>query len=252
MTGDECLASWRSICDDALAVSEMTDPRNRNRAITARYARLYLGSTTLKWPGIAAFASKQVGCAMQQANWPLLSWMARSPLASGNREVFKDIYPALRFTTETSANEFLNCFDHLTENRPDHRLLTAFQLIRDGDARQAALEILRHEQHVVLPEAAFNRNRFRWPLFALRKWKKFWQRFSSQPLALSSVVFLADCRTAEAAMQVSFRVGDGEMYDPDARMAFATRVLDGFLSLEITKPEHIADQLSLLAGASVA
>ena len=43
------------------------DPVARNRAINAAYARLWLADPRFQWAGLAAFASKQVGCGMLHA-----------------------------------------------------------------------------------------------------------------------------------------------------------------------------------------
>ncbi len=45
----------------------IADPIARNRAINAAYARLWLADPRFQWAGLAAFASKQVGCGMLHA-----------------------------------------------------------------------------------------------------------------------------------------------------------------------------------------
>jgi hypothetical protein len=45
----------------------IADPRARNRAINAAYARLWLHDRRFQWAGLAAFASKQVGCGLLHA-----------------------------------------------------------------------------------------------------------------------------------------------------------------------------------------
>ncbi|WP_340163286.1 DUF2515 family protein [Pseudomonas maioricensis] len=45
----------------------IADPRERNRAINAAYARLWLHDNRFQWAGLAAFASKQVGCGLLHA-----------------------------------------------------------------------------------------------------------------------------------------------------------------------------------------
>jgi hypothetical protein len=66
--GDPCAAPWKTVQDEVAKVDNMTDIRQRNRAISASYARLYMASPDLKWAGAAAFASKQVGCGMDTAH----------------------------------------------------------------------------------------------------------------------------------------------------------------------------------------
>lgn len=45
----------------------IADPVGRNRAINAAYARLWLEDSRFQWAGLAAFASKQVGCGLLHA-----------------------------------------------------------------------------------------------------------------------------------------------------------------------------------------
>jgi hypothetical protein len=45
----------------------IADPKERNRAINAVYARLWLHDSRFQWAGLAAFASKQVGCGLLHA-----------------------------------------------------------------------------------------------------------------------------------------------------------------------------------------
>lgn len=45
----------------------ISDPQARNRAINAAYARLWLSDNRFQWAGLAAFASKQVGCGLLHA-----------------------------------------------------------------------------------------------------------------------------------------------------------------------------------------
>jgi len=44
------------------------NPKERNRAINAAYARLWLHDNRFQWAGLAAFASKQVGCGLLHAS----------------------------------------------------------------------------------------------------------------------------------------------------------------------------------------
>lgn len=46
----------------------IADPKERNRAINAAYARLWLHDNRFQWAGLAAFASKQVGCGLLHAS----------------------------------------------------------------------------------------------------------------------------------------------------------------------------------------
>ncbi|WP_082457570.1 MULTISPECIES: PAAR domain-containing protein [unclassified Pseudomonas] len=70
--GQVCQNLWRSYQQRAEAIVApggvlISDPKARNRAINAAYARLWLEDQRFQWAGLAAFASKQVGCGLLHA-----------------------------------------------------------------------------------------------------------------------------------------------------------------------------------------
>jgi hypothetical protein len=67
-----CQCVWRRFQQEAEKVVApdgmlIADPVQRNRAINAAYARLWLHDSRFQWAGLAAFASKQVGCGLLHA-----------------------------------------------------------------------------------------------------------------------------------------------------------------------------------------
>ena len=67
-----CENLWRGYQQRAEAIvapggTLIADPKARNRAINAAYAGLWLEDQRLQWAGLAAFASKQVGCGLLHA-----------------------------------------------------------------------------------------------------------------------------------------------------------------------------------------
>ena len=63
---------WREYQQRAEAIvapggNLIADPMARNRAINAAYAELWLSESGFQWAGLAAFASKQVGCGLLHA-----------------------------------------------------------------------------------------------------------------------------------------------------------------------------------------
>jgi Family of unknown function (DUF6402) len=110
----------------------IADPQARNRAINAAYAKLWLKDNRLQWAGLAAFASKQVGCGLLHASSLMgqaqanVESVSRSPygaadmdavaqgvggsaalvyqqLALGNTTLFLDVYPLHRFFQDQGA-----------------------------------------------------------------------------------------------------------------------------------------------------
>lgn len=63
----DCVDHWRDFQKQAEAIVEVEDPIARNRRINAAYANLWLDDRRFQWAGLAAFASKQVGCGLLNA-----------------------------------------------------------------------------------------------------------------------------------------------------------------------------------------
>jgi hypothetical protein len=67
-----CSCLWRTYQREAEKIVApdgvlIADPVERNRVINAAYARLWLHDSRFQWAGLAAFASKQVGCGLLHA-----------------------------------------------------------------------------------------------------------------------------------------------------------------------------------------
>ncbi|VVO15292.1 PAAR domain-containing protein [Pseudomonas fluorescens] len=72
LPGRICENLWRGYQQRAEAIvapsgTLIADPKARNRAINAAYAGLWLEDQRFQWAGLAAFASKQVGCGLLHA-----------------------------------------------------------------------------------------------------------------------------------------------------------------------------------------
>ncbi|MBD8529880.1 MULTISPECIES: DUF2515 family protein [unclassified Massilia] len=112
--------------------------RERNRRINAAYAKLWLADNRFQWAGLAAFASKQVGCGLLhsaevseknrrvreqvghafaaypgagastlvQSGTEAAAQYMYTKLGFGNAHLFLDIYPLHRFFMERGWNEF--------------------------------------------------------------------------------------------------------------------------------------------------
>ena len=63
----DCIDCWRFYQKEAEAIVSVDDPVSRNRRINAAYAQLWLDDHRFQWAGLAAFASKQVGCGLLNA-----------------------------------------------------------------------------------------------------------------------------------------------------------------------------------------
>ncbi|WP_028226775.1 DUF2515 family protein [Paraburkholderia ferrariae] len=63
----DCIDCWRFYQKQAEAIVAVDDPIARNRRINAVYAQLWWDDRRFQWAGLAAFASKQVGCGLLNA-----------------------------------------------------------------------------------------------------------------------------------------------------------------------------------------
>jgi hypothetical protein len=134
-------ATFQTEAEDLIKVNGSMDGNweERNKRINAAYAKLWLADNRFQWAGLAAFASKQVGCSILHANQTIaknrrerenleLSFAAAFPgaeaavsvqagteagaayahdrLGFGNEHLFLDIYPLHRFFMERGWKEF--------------------------------------------------------------------------------------------------------------------------------------------------
>ncbi len=172
---------WLQVVETGLPSEERFS--ERNRAITARYARWYLDyPEQFKWAGMAAFASRQVGMAVVSAEMLLaperlgaanpLLWLHRiasgmfmvrdlEEMRTGNNSIFHDIAWAHAAYLEGGLDEI----EGNAVGRDRNQLLEGFRLIdrgvKTGGAGsegeealrlvwQGNLALLRHEQTEVL------------------------------------------------------------------------------------------------------
>ena len=181
----DCAKAWAEVEKSADDVINSTqDPILRNKRINAAYANLYMKDPTLHWAGVAAFASKQVGCGLQSAKRVLdvgdmETEDAKHPMPSpdgmpvprgmdlltaykydkakavynaltvGNRNVFKDIYPVHLFYEKHGIEGLRQCGK--ARNPPvSARVMQGFEDTAAGHSDKGAVNILYHEQHDIL------------------------------------------------------------------------------------------------------
>lgn len=143
LTPEHLWATFQKEAEDVLKIDGrwIEDDRLRNRSINAAYARLWLADQRFQWAGLAAFASRQVGCGLlhaadivganrrqrklverslgqasvpgarygatlKQAAMELGGGEMLSRLGHGNKHLFLDIYPLHRYYMERGWKEF--------------------------------------------------------------------------------------------------------------------------------------------------
>ena len=108
----------------------IADPIERNRAINAAYARLWLHDSRFQWAGLAAFASKQVGCGLLHATESMeklevelkavAKFMKITPFLS---DIYRlnDVYELIYNLTELTVEDFtelrIEDLDELTDEK---------------------------------------------------------------------------------------------------------------------------------------
>jgi hypothetical protein len=141
LTPEHLWATFQAEAEDVLKVNGSFEgnDRERNKRINAAYAKLWLADNRFQWAGLAAFASKQVGCGLLHSaetveknrkvrEAVMLSIAQMMPgaeasvgleagvetgaaymyakLGFGNAHLFLDIYPLHRFYMERGWEEF--------------------------------------------------------------------------------------------------------------------------------------------------
>jgi hypothetical protein len=144
-----------------------------NKRITAAYAELFLSNPNLfPWAGLAAFASDQVGTAINtlrsewlasKPSWNLylrtvgyLEYKGASYLAHGNLAVYLDIYPAFQCYAWGGIKAVRDVHRLIGPGFPDV-IVNALQTVADGESQKDAdkiwdgnLALFQHEQRDIL------------------------------------------------------------------------------------------------------
>jgi hypothetical protein len=195
----------------------------RNRRISAAYADVYLGNARMKWAGIAAFASKQAGCAMHQA-FGLPRWH----LAKGNVAVFRDIYPAIRLYADFADSNRAGVLAALkTGNHAEDPIHDALAPIPPGsnpdseDCWTAGVKLAKHEQETTLQREVYDS----WIFKTMLRIGRLPPVSHFFPIFLS---FGTSCGRLDGRRTVAFK---GRLEDSDDRVAFAQEVLFRFREL---------------------
>ncbi len=249
---DPCAAGWKAVNDEVAKVDAMPDIRDRNKAISASYANLYVASPDLRWAGTAAFASKQVGCGMDTAHTylddypggiaqaaqdmaangggidPVSAAMydARQTLGAGNLAVYDELYLSLRFYQENkgtmTSQQIMSCVKNKPGTPVDPSLTKGLQQTMDGHGTDGAITMLMHEQQDTLQKTAYDSSwMFRRSLDV--------SRLTGYPPV--QLVMSADCSSGDASKIVDFKNFPGPLYDFQSRWPFAKACANQFVSL---------------------
>ncbi|MGY2232261.1 PAAR domain-containing protein [Pseudomonas tolaasii] len=107
-----CESTWRKYQESAEAIVApngvlIADPKARNRVINAAYAQLWRLDKRFQWAGLAAFASKQVGCGLLHAAESIEKIQAEYEAAQQLKKSAKDGFWSLFNPVEVQRQEKL-------------------------------------------------------------------------------------------------------------------------------------------------
>lgn len=146
LPGLACQDLWRGYQKRAEAIVApggvlIADPKARNRAINAAYARLWLKDQRFQWAGLAAFASKQVGCGLLHAADSIEKIQAEHE--AGQRMIDsaerKWKLPGLTYFGKTG-KQAQHDYKQARQNNP----VPSIDLRRDGEPLSYVQERIRH------------------------------------------------------------------------------------------------------------
>ncbi|NJO14967.1 MAG: DUF2515 family protein [Thioploca sp.] len=229
----DCSLAWVETDEAVEELMGIADPIARNQAFNAAYAQLYLDHKELRWSGVVAFASKQVGCGMQDAQALMNDYVpdldmpdaVYRALVKGNKAIFKQTYPALRFYGEYGLEGLRQC---AKAHKPPVKkeFLESFDLVAQGKLGEGAEEMLKYEQLDLLPKEVYKDEEF---VKAVRLNQSIVKTVGEIPaigVKKLKVAFSADC---EGGPEVVF---DGwHLDDDEQRWPYAKQVGETFQSL---------------------
>ena len=229
----DCRLAWVETDEEVEELMAIENPIERNQAVNAAYAQLYLNNKELRWSGVVAFASKQVGCGMRDAQALMNDYVpdldmpdaVYSALVKGNRVIFKQTYPALRFYSEYGLEGLRQC---AKAHKPpiDKKFLKGFDSVAQGKLEEGAEGMLRYEQLDLLPKEVYKDEDFVRAVRANQYIVKTVGEIPAIGVKKLKVTFSADC---EGGPEVVF---DGWHLDnPQERWPYAKQVGETFQSL---------------------
>ena len=220
-----CQEGWDRVTNEVKKIDGMKDVQVRNRAISSSYARLYESNTDLKWAGAAAFASKQVGCGMNNFGAGISG--AKSTLGAGNLAVYDELYPPLRFYQQnkgTMSNEqIMACMDQKPGEPLDPSVKQGLRETMDGHPEQGATTMLKHEQQDTLQQAVYDSTLFNRTVDL--------DKMTGYRLAPMQYVVSSGCTSTDANRIVDFSKYKGDLYNFSDRWPFAKDCASKFIQL---------------------
>lgn len=271
----ECALLWEAVLEEAKRVIAPGDHdhRARNRLINAAYAQLYLDDKRFRWAGLAGYASKQVGCAMDHAQKVVRGQDSFSPvdvfpdarnvaaesaqytynrLGEGNRSLFLDIYPMHLFFKKHGFEKMKECAGERFPPVPPEAL-EGFEAISgpnpsQEDMNRSLEKLALHEQINILQKEIYNDVLFR-RLLDLNEFNVKGVRLPHTKPA--DVILESGCTdTSGGANTMTFREGErDELYNVEERMDWILKDIGGRYGEFVDTPKHEKDMREIVDQA---
>lgn len=275
----ECAMLWEKYLEQTRRLLEPVDGdhRARNRLISAKYAELYLMNRNFRWAGLAAYASKQVGCAMDHAqkvvngeDTPLLSripnrlvqgYEAASALGAqytyemlghGNRELFLDVYPMHLFFLNHGFAKMQECAGERFPPPPPEAM-KGFEAIAgenpsESDLNESLQQLALHEQINSLQKEIYSS----WTFDKLLELNEYAARVHLPHTKPADVILESGCEDMSGGDNtLRFRDADeGEertrLYDVQERMDWILNDIGTRYGEFVDSPKHRGDMQEIL------
>ena len=244
----DCTMVWQSIDDQVEELLKIEDPIVRNQAFNAAYAQLYLEEPALQWSGVVAFASKQVGCGMRDAKALMndgipdleMPDVVYRTLAEGNKLIFKETYPVLKFYHEHGMEKLRQC---IKDRQPfvEEEFLRGFEAVAKGELETGARQMLKYEQIDILQDSVYLEKDFVNAVRLNQYLVKSVGEISPLGVKKIKVAFSAKC---DGGREVVFE--GWHLDDPNERWPYAQQVGNTFQQLVEEQPGFLEGQLQEL------
>jgi len=153
VTKSECAKKIDDIQRETDAINDISDPIDRNKAITKAYTDLAEQDTENRWIKLASIVSAQGGCAMKdvKAMPEMLPGQNNmyNALGDANKAIFGSIYPLAAYRARYGYKDMKKCYAAEGKTIPP-KMEEAFGEIEQGEFKLASDDIAWYEQTKVV------------------------------------------------------------------------------------------------------
>lgn len=165
----DCKKKIEEIEKETKRITDIKDPIERNKAITAAYQGLYNQDPSNRWLKLGSIVSSQVGCNLKMIQgirdgyYPSfkdgldsktgLSFSKNmvSALGEGNKAIFRDIYPLAAYRARHGYEDLKKCYAAQGKDIPD-QMQRAFEELEKNRWRPSADLIGDYEQKKIIDD----------------------------------------------------------------------------------------------------